>query len=554
MGLCTSETCKTLVLLFAIFLAGYLVLTNSREKVKEYFEEDAKDIPSKIRAVYKEVYHKDIPEDELEKLSKQLNPTNFDAIALRNTMTAERMNHTEDLVKHAFDDRLKRQPTPQEVDRYRKSLMSGELKDEHALKATLNNAPEKVITRRTRDHHASHALTEKDYELYRRIIATYQTILDRLPSSHELNNYFIMIKTNHKFTINRLEEALLASREHIILEKNQQNTVQGDLLGNITDRQIRMIVKGVYKSIYFREPDSSTSQFLKSKFIEFNLDEEKLVLFVKTLKSVEESHERAEKHRDDRILDRHPNSDSAQQDVYEKYLTQKPGLDHRLMEKPHVARPHSYNHTAYPKRPPHSPPVQQREPERKVGHEHHEPQEPERKVGHEHHKPLEPERKVGHEHHERRERSRSRSPYRRPEHMSKCPSERMRPDHDTEISTQEVLAQIKNAPKCPFDRNKIENDSKAFANLVHERNHDEKHCSKYLNAKDNLVLYPQFKWSVPQKRPPVCWTKRNEYRPLADQTALIGTLLKDARDTEVGSILPKFSFREHVHYCPDCKK
>lgn len=50
----------------------------------------------------------------------------------------------------------------------------------------------------------------------------------------------------------------------------------------------------------------------------------------------------------------------------------------------------------------------------------------------------------------------------------------------------------------------------------------------YLNANDDMVLFPEFKWSVPQPRAPVCVdTKPNNYQPSVEQTALIGTLLSD---------------------------
>jgi hypothetical protein len=69
---------------------------------------------------------------------------------------------------------------------------------------------------------------------------------------------------------------------------------------------------------------------------------------------------------------------------------------------------------------------------------------------------------------------------------------------------------------------------------------------KYLNADDNMVLFPEFKWDVPQQRPPVCYfSDQNNISPSIDQTALIGTLLEQSKNTSIGSIMPKFNYTEN---------
>jgi hypothetical protein len=140
-----------------------------------------------------------------------------------------------------------------------------------------------------------------------------------------------------------------------------------------------------------------------------------------------------------------------------------------------------------------------------------------------------------------------------------------KPTHDEEMTrrvlkcvsetkpteTNRVIKTIREKPSCRFDKNKIEkvlelNNKQVFADYVNDRNIDlcNMDKNKYVNANDDLVLYPEFKWSVPLKRPPVCYTKGNYYQPLIDQTALIGTLLTDANTTQVGSILPNFDYKE----------
>ncbi len=68
--------------------------------------------------------------------------------------------------------------------------------------------------------------------------------------------------------------------------------------------------------------------------------------------------------------------------------------------------------------------------------------------------------------------------------------------------------------------------------------------SKYINATDDYKLFPEYKWMVPQERAPMCVGDFSRASPLIDQSSLIGTLLPDARNTEVGSIQPKFTYRE----------
>lgn len=67
-------------------------------------------------------------------------------------------------------------------------------------------------------------------------------------------------------------------------------------------------------------------------------------------------------------------------------------------------------------------------------------------------------------------------------------------------------------------------------------------------SKNNLLLSRSFHWTVPQPRPPVCLpaTGNCAVCPQLSQTALLGTLLNDAEATKVGSILPKFVYKEMV--------
>lgn len=103
--------------------------------------------------------------------------------------------------------------------------------------------------------------------------------------------------------------------------------------------------------------------------------------------------------------------------------------------------------------------------------------------------------------------------------------------HNTEIGVE-----IKQEPEV------------SLADIVQQRNLSELKDSYERSNKskhyEDLVLLPNQEWSVPQKHPPVCTSKKCNIKPMIDQTALIGTLLDDADDTQVGSIMPKFVYKE----------
>lgn len=70
--------------------------------------------------------------------------------------------------------------------------------------------------------------------------------------------------------------------------------------------------------------------------------------------------------------------------------------------------------------------------------------------------------------------------------------------------------------------------------------------NKYTNADDWGKLFPEYEWSVPERRAPVCVsTAPCTVNASQFQTALIGTLLDEAVDTGTGSIMPKFSYTEY---------
>ena len=64
--------------------------------------------------------------------------------------------------------------------------------------------------------------------------------------------------------------------------------------------------------------------------------------------------------------------------------------------------------------------------------------------------------------------------------------------------------------------------------------------TKFSNADDSMKLFPEFKWSVPQERAPVCMVPKGvtpaTVSAQSEQTALIGTLLSERQDMMITNL------------------
>jgi len=110
------------------------------------------------------------------------------------------------------------------------------------------------------------------------------------------------------------------------------------------------------------------------------------------------------------------------------------------------------------------------------------------------------------------------------------------------------------------DLNEKDNDSSAYlqslydeGSFVFDKNMAaaalDGHSRMVLTHHGNMVLRPEYAWSVPQQRAPVCTTlgKKQLVQPvMLPNKMLNGTLLGDAADTDVGSIMPKIDFKEYI--------
>lgn len=111
--------------------------------------------------------------------------------------------------------------------------------------------------------------------VYRSILSVYEKNLERLPTMKELNYYTAKLASDKSFTIEKLTQILQSSQEYTILQKNQTNVVNFELPGAITDAQLTLQVVQIYKSMFGAEPTKTFEDFAKAKFVEYNLDEPK---------------------------------------------------------------------------------------------------------------------------------------------------------------------------------------------------------------------------------------------------------------------------------------
>lgn len=126
--------------------------------------------------------------------------------------------------------------------------------------------------------------------LYRKIINTYLNVMDRYPTDQELSYYAKKMTTEPAFTIDKLVSILESSREYKIKEKTQTNIINSSLDGIITDAQLTYEVRRLFAQVYSVQLASyETEQFLKQKFVEFQLDVGKFVQLLKLMKQLDEA-------------------------------------------------------------------------------------------------------------------------------------------------------------------------------------------------------------------------------------------------------------------------
>lgn len=122
------------------------------------------------------------------------------------------------------------------------------------------------------------------------VLVIFNEILNRNPTPEEIDFYGKMIKKGPS-QVEKMKVLLLQSQEYRMLQKLQTNKTNALTLRGVTDRQVVLTVTTIYKSISRSDDDidEETLAFLKKKYIEFNLDDEMLKKFIKSMLSFKAS-------------------------------------------------------------------------------------------------------------------------------------------------------------------------------------------------------------------------------------------------------------------------
>lgn len=264
MNYCTYA-CRTIVFLAIVFMVGYIMVKNEK-KIEKFVVERIQGAPYQsprvtqtqretITTVFRNYLNRDPSDEDIASMSRlMLNPN--DVISIVSAVKAL------DEYKHLINSDANGSPNSDEVLRMSDVSSSPLLRD--LQKVDLDTR----------------------MDAYRKIIDVYQRVLERMPSNKELTYYAHKILTDPKFTEDKLARILEGSNEHKILEKNQRNIVNGELPGNLTDAQLSMDVVAKYKNVFKKDPNQDTIDFLKQKYIGYNLDEIKfdnLLILLKQL-------------------------------------------------------------------------------------------------------------------------------------------------------------------------------------------------------------------------------------------------------------------------------
>jgi hypothetical protein len=411
-------------------------------------------------------------------------------------------NAMEDIIKKIYLSSLNRSPSQNEVDFFfvyssQREITEAELIDVisssgDVVSASLNANKETPVDGTVYGN-------EDD------IIRIYNEILERNPDRKELFHYAKLIKTDTNFNLEKLKTLLYGSQEYHRLEDMQTNLVNSSLMENVTDRQIILMVMTAYKEVVGNSDiDDDTLRFLKKKLLLFNLDENKLKKFIKDFV--------ANSSIDPSILQETIiNEAITLQEKQNKFNAQAQSQQQKLKAEADLL-------------------AQQQQKIQQVLSELNSLS-------------IDQKQQQCHELDGKQ--------YCLLQSANKVVIESLLNSTNNDMDSTNVLDSIKQQASCVFDLNKEaggsgatdKNGSQTMADLVGNRNSQviKETCfrnKKYTDVDEDLILRDDQAWSVPQKRAPVCQGTFDNYQPNLDQTALVGTLLKDSQNTSVGSILP----------------
>jgi len=404
-------------------------------------------------------------------------------------------------VKSIFRDTMNRDPTSEELSFYM---------DYVAKKPNMNRAELIDIVTSTApvlsanlQNDAKQMQNRFNYEFI--IKDTFNNLLDRNPSSQELQRYISLFQTDPQFSKEKLEFIIMASAEYARLQKAQSNAVYASLPGNMTDRQVTLNVTAVYQSTtgsaYI---DEDTMKFLKKKYIEMNMNDDQMKDFIKNY-----------------VAGTAPTTSSA------ATTAASAGVTTTANATKEVAPASSTTQASTPAS------TSEKTTAATTGDE------------------------------SEGSFSTEKGDYYNKATIYNIFTVGTNSYMGVPTNIKQITQAATSAGSCkinPALNSELNNKkASAYSDFLNARNMDgmASSCSRskhYADVEDDfasifytqrftsddMVLDPSLAWSVPQQRPPACLNGNCKVETLHEQSALIGTPLNDAKDTMVGSILPPF--------------
>ena len=407
---------------------------------------------------------------------------------IENFVTLDESNSTYTaLIVNIYNQEIHRDPSQKEINFFIDFIKNQNVSNDDLMKVIKDSADVVAATfQSTPDDDVIGIYgTEED------VIAAFNDVLNRNPDAKELPMYSKKIAKEADFTTEKLKLLLYSTDEYQRMEKTQDNKTFSTLPGGVTDRQLTLVLMKLFTEVTGLADvgDKDTLSFLKKKFVQFDLDSEKMKIFL--LKYYLDQDPTLQTRIEEEIIEEIKEKDAEIEAAKKKAAEAAAAAQHladtmsaNIPKKHELDKCYTID-----------------------GIEYCSVQAPNKKII---------------------------------EDMLR----NTKADSDNYLDSSDVLDLIKKQPDCVYDQKKMAlktDESAAEAYLERCLDNMNSTCvrnKEYMGADEDLVLLPDQRWSVPQRHPPVCVGGDTTYKPQTDQTALIGTLLDDANHTKIGNVLP----------------
>lgn len=395
-----------------------------------------------------------------------------------------------EIVKSTYTSTYKREATDKEIAFFLAYNIEKKPTKEELVQTITSSAD--IIEKSYQQDGKKNLVLDAAYGTEDEVNEIFNAILNRNPDEDEMLSFAKQLKEDKDFNLEKLKQVLYASEEYQRLIKTQSNLAYSNLVGGVTDRQITLIVSTNYKQVVGKETiDPDELHFLKKKLVEFNLDEAVFRKFLEYYIKNQPFNQQMLASEKVKQFDQQKAVKVQQEALQQQQMDQmKKELYSQVMSD---IKAQSL--------------LQQKTNEgytTQTGAQLTEVQAVNKQV---------------------------------------TDALLRAQEKENYLDSSDVLDTIKKEAKCVFDKNAgYQENQQSMAALIADRNKTQLKdtCVRnrtYLGLDEDMVLDPSLRWSIPQRHPPVCVGSKNDYQPTVDQTALIGTLLQDAKNTKVGNIV-----------------